>query len=178
MKTKPAFYTVDFITALSKVQCRERLDRANDVRRYGFGASLAPVRQYTVVQDSGVFIIERTFPGALHPIRFQGSLDDDENSGGTWVHGAITHDTENQVLIEGLIVFLAFFLFTVLLYLPLRVRGFAISLPLMLLMLTVFSLRWRALRDSTRDLAASVRRRLYVTPDQVMQNNAHRGQRG
>lgn len=178
MKNKPAFYTVDFITALSKAQCRARLDRDDEVRVRSLGAGLAPMRQFTVVQDSGMFIIERLFPGAIHPIRFQGSLDDDENSGGTWVHGAITHDTENQVLIEGLIVFLVFFLFTALLYLPLRVRGFAISLPLMLLMLMVFSLRWRALRDSTRDLAASVRRRLYVTPEQVMQNNGSRGQRG
>lgn len=175
MKDKPAFYTVDFVTALPKAQCRTRLDREDGIRSRGLGGSLAPMRQYTVVQDSGAFIIERTFAGALHPIRFQGSLDDDETSGGTWVHGAITHDTENQVLIEGLIVFLTFFLLTALLFLRLRVRGFAVSLPLVLLMLTVFSLRWRALRDSTRDLAASVRRRLYVTPDQVTRGSTHRG---
>jgi hypothetical protein len=125
------------------------------------------MQQYTTVEPNGTFTVERTFSGAIRPIRFQGNLDDDAHSDGTWVHGAITSDTENQVLIEGLIVFLFFFMITAVLFLRLRVRSFAISLPLVLLILIIFSLRWRALRESTRDLAAWIRRRLYVTTEQV-----------
>ena len=169
-KTKPAFYTVDFITALPQDQCRQRLERDDAPRAGGFGAGLAPMQQRTLVKGSGAFVIERTFTGALQPVRFEGCLDEDDNSDGTWVHGAITHDTENQVLIEGLMVFLVFFLVTAMLFLRLRVRSLAISLPLLLLLLVVFSLRWRALRRSTRDLAAWVRRRLYVTVDQFKRN--------
>lgn len=166
-KRKPAYYTVDFITALPEDQCRVRLERDDAPRYRGMGSSLAPMQQTTLVQGSGAFTIERTFPGALQPIRFQGRLDDNEAGDGTWVHGAITHDTENQVLIEGLIVFVVFFLLTALLYVRLRLRGLGISLPLMLLVLVVFSLRWRVMRATTRDLTAWVRRRLYVTAEQV-----------
>ncbi len=166
-KRKPAYYTVDFVTALPVAQCRERLERGDSAAYHGPGSSLAPMVQRVVVRGNGAFTIERTYPGALYPIRLTGRLDDDESGGGTWVHGAITHDAENQVLIEGLVVFLLFFLITALLFLRLRARSFVISLPLILLVLVVFSLRWRALRESTRDLTVWVRRRLYLTAEQV-----------
>lgn len=166
-KQKPAYYTVDFITALPKSQCEQRLTRDDEPRYKGLGARLAPMQQYTTVESNGAFTVERTYSGAMRPIRFQGCLDDDANSDGTWVHGTIISDTENQVLIEGLVVFLFFFMITALLFLRLRVRGFMISLPLILLILTIFSLRWRALRESTRDMTAWIRRRLYLTAEQV-----------
>lgn len=160
------FYVVDFVTALPPDRCRERLERDDDPGKT-VRSALVPVRQRALVQTSGAFLVERSFPGALQPIRFSGRLDADDNSSGTWVHGEITHDTENQVLIEGLIVFLTFFLIAVLFYLRLRVRGLIITAPLLLLALTIFSLRWHALRENTRDLAAWVRRRLYLTAEQV-----------
>lgn len=166
-RQKPAYYTVDFVTALPVTQCRERLERDDTPSYRGPGSSLAPMVQRAIVQGNGAFTVERTYPGALYPIRFTGRLDDNEAGEGTWVHGAITHDAENQVLIEGLIVFLLFFLITALLFLRLRARSLVISLPLILLVLVVFSLRWRALRESTRDLAVWVRRRLYLTAEQV-----------
>lgn len=169
-KRKPTYYTVDFTTALPRSQCEERLTRDDAPRIRGRGASLVPMTQHTFVQQNGTFIVERTFSGAIRPIRFQGCLDDAPDDRGTWVHGAITSDTENQVLIEGLIVFVLFFLITALLFLRLRVRSFMISLPLILLVLTIFSLRWRAMRESTRDLAAWIRRRLYVTAGQIRQS--------
>lgn len=162
------------MTALPLSQCRERLDRDEPVQYRGVGSSLAPMTQRTIVQGNGAFTVERTFPGALQPIRFTGRLDDDEASSGTWVHGAITHDTENQVLIEGLIVFLTFFLITALLFLRLRSRSFVVSVPMILFLLVIFSLRWRALRESTRDLAVWIRRRLYLTADQVSRGNGSR----
>jgi hypothetical protein len=125
---------------------------------------------------SDQFIIERTFPAAIRPIRLTGALDPDpEDGGGTWVHGAITHDTENQVLVEGLLVFVAFFLLTMIFFLRLKTRGFMISIPALLMMLTIFSLRWRALRYATRDLALFLRRRLYLTADQVKRESHDAG---
>lgn len=173
---KPIFYTIDFKTALPPAQCQQRFMRAARQRVPGIGYGFAPITQRVVVLKNKQFIIERTFPGAIHPIRLAGCLDPDPDSAedGTWVHGAITHDTENQVLIEGLMVFLVFFLLTAVMFLRLKTRSFLFSLPVLLLMLTVMSLRWRELRVATEDLAHWVRRRLYVTPDQVRRNGMDR----
>ncbi len=166
-KHKPAWYIVDFITALPVTQCVARLERLDALPNRGLGGSLAPVRQRTRLQANRTFTVERTYPGAIHPIRLVGHLDPDAESDGTWVHGAITHDAQNQVLIEGMIVFLAFFLLTALLYLRLRTRGLVISGPLLLATLVVLSARWRALSRTTEDLARWLRRKLYVTAEQV-----------
>ena len=169
-KPKPAHYTVEFTTALSPDQCRARLAGEDAPHYRGPGSSLAPMLQHTFVAEDGAFTIERTYPGALYALRFQGHLDSDTERGGTWVHGAITHDSENQILIEGMIVFLTFFLLMALMYLRLRARSVVFALPLILLILTVFSLRWRALRESTLDMALWVRRKLYVTAEQIRRN--------
>jgi hypothetical protein len=167
-RNKPAYYLIDFTTALPVADCRQRLERSAEHISGWPGSALAPITQQIVLLKNDQFIIERTFPAAMHPIRLTGALDPDpEDRGGTWVHGAITHDTENQVLIEGLLVFVAFFLLTALFFLRLKTRGFMISIPALLVMLTIFSLRWRALRSATRDLALFLRRRLYLTEDQV-----------
>jgi hypothetical protein len=165
-KRKPAYYTVDFVTALPPEACRERLEQEDTRALQGIGGRLAPVAQQVAVSN-GVFTVERTFPGAFSPIRLVGSLDRDESGGGTWVHGAITHDTDNQVMIEGLIVFVLFFLITTLLFLRLKEDSLVITVPLLVLMLVVASARWRALRASTEDLTRWLRRRLYVTKEQV-----------
>ena len=166
-KRKPAYYTVDFITALPLEACRERLEREDALASLGSGGWLAPVTQRVVVSSSGEFTVERTFPGALYPIRLAGNLDRDEPGRGTWVHGAITHDPDNQVMIEGLILFVLFFLVTTLLFLRLKADSLIITLPLLALMLVISSVRWRALRSSTEDLTRWVRRRLYVTKEQA-----------
>ena len=165
-KGKPAHYTIDFVTALSKSDCIDRLDRPVILPARSLGAWLAPMTQQVFVRDSGQFIVERGFPGALHPIRLEGNLEDHED-GGTWVNGAITRDTYNQVLVEGLIVFVAFFVITALLFLRLMTRGLVITLPMLLAVLLVLSIRWRALRAQTLDLTRWLRRRLYVTTDQI-----------
>lgn len=164
---KPAYYTVDFVTALPAAECRERLEEEVKLPARSVGAQFAPLTQRMIMRENGAFIVERGFPGALHPIRFAGSLDPDEASGGTWVHGTITHDTENQVIVEGMIVFLVFFVIAVLFFLRLKEESFLFSVPLLLVMLGVISLRWRALGRATEDTAHWVRRRLYVTKDQV-----------
>ncbi|HVO71420.1 MAG TPA: hypothetical protein VMT24_15325 [Aggregatilineaceae bacterium] len=163
-KRKPAYYTVDFVTALPPEACRERLER-EDAQR--IGGRLVPVTQQVAVSGIGVFTVERRYPGAFSPIRLVGSLDRDESSGGTWVHGAITHDTDNQVMVEGLTVFVLFFLITTLLFLELEADSLLITVPLLVLMLAVSSARWRALRASTEDLTRWLRRRLYVTKEQA-----------
>jgi hypothetical protein len=166
-KRKPAYYTVDFVTALPPEACGERLERGVALPVRGVGSSLAPLTQRTLIRENNTFIVERAFPGAIHPIRLIGHLDPEHDGDGTWVHGAITHDTANQVWIEGLIVFVTFFLLTVLLFFRLRMRVFVISVPMLVTMLIVFSLRWRALRRGTEELSYWLRRRLYLTPDQV-----------
>ncbi len=166
-KRKPAYYTVDFVTALPPDACGERLERGVALPVRGVGSSLAPLTQRALLVENNTFVIERIFPGAIHPIRLVGHLDPDHDAGGTWVHGAITHDTTNQVLIEGLIIFVTFFLLTVLLFLRLKARVFVISVPALVVMLVVFSLRWRVLRRGTEDMSHWLRRRLYLTPDQV-----------
>jgi hypothetical protein len=166
-KRKPAYYTVDFVTALPPEACRERLEREEVLASRGVGSWLAPTTQRVAVSSGGEFTVERTFPGALYPIRLVGNLDRDEPGRGTWVHGAITHDTDNQVMIEGLILFVLFFLVTMLLFLRLKADSLMITLPLLALTLVVSSVRWRALRASTEDLTRWLRRRLYVTKEQV-----------
>lgn len=166
IKRKSPRHTADFVTALGPQACHERLARADASPLSGVGTWLTPVTQHTQVTRDGQFTVERTFAGGLSPIRFVGHLDPDE-SGGTWVHGAITHDTGNQVLVEGLIVFLVFFLVTVLLFLRLRALAFAVSLPVLILLLTVFSARWRTLRRAADDIARWLRQRLYLTDEQV-----------
>ena len=101
-KRKSPRHMADFVTALEPGACRDRLARADASPRTGVGTTLTPIAQHTQVTRDGQFSIERTFAGGLYPIRFVGHLDPHTN-GGTWVHGAITHDTANQVLIEGLI---------------------------------------------------------------------------
>jgi hypothetical protein len=162
-KPKPAYYTVDFVTALAISQCRARLERDVFTPQ---ASQLTPIRQRTLLEGNDQFTIERSFPFALYPIQLKGCLDP-HDQGGTWVHGTITQDTENQVLIEGLIVFLTFFLIAILLYLRLRTRGLIITAPMLLMALYIMSLRWRALRQSTEELAYWLRRRLYLTTEQV-----------
>jgi hypothetical protein len=160
-------YTVDFVTALSPAACCTRLEQCADAPIRVLGGTLAPVTQRTTVQDNDLFLVEREFPGAMRPIRLVGHLDPDEDGDGTWVHGAVTVDAENQVWIEGLFLFGIFFLMAALFFLRLKTRGFFVSVPLFLLLLTLFALRWRALRATTEDLARWLRRRLYVTAEQV-----------
>lgn len=165
-KSKSARYTVDFVTALPPALCRERLDRPLAQPPVGLYGQWLPISQQVILRPDGSFIVERFFPGALKPIRFSGCLDDDQGSGGTWVHGAVTHDTENQVWIEGLLVFLAFFFISALLFVRVKDEAFFVSIPLLLIMLGVMSLRWRALGRATAETAHWVRRVLYVTGDQ------------
>jgi hypothetical protein len=166
-KTKPAYYTVDFVTALPLTACQNRLEEEATLRPRTTGQALAPAQQQITLRESGAFTLERTFPGALHPIRFAGNLDRDEASGGTWIHGSITHDTDNQVLVEGLIIFVVFFIMSALFFVRLKEEGLLCSVPLLLMLLGVASLRWRALRGYTQDVAHWLRRTLYITKDQV-----------
>ena len=48
-----------------------------------------------------------------------------------------------------------------------KTRGLLLLSPLILLVLVLCSIRWRALHAATLDLARWVRRRLYVTPEQL-----------
>ncbi|WP_119067242.1 hypothetical protein [Aggregatilinea lenta] len=167
-KRKLPLYGVDFVTALPVDECVRRLDRAApDPATRGLGAMMAPIEQRVSLGDVRTFTIERRYPGAMHPLRLVGELDTDAKTGGTWVHGAVTHDASNQVLVEGMLLFFAFFLITALFFLRLRAEGFFVSLPVFLLLLIGFSIRWRALRRATEDMGRWVRRKLYVTPGQV-----------
>lgn len=161
----PPRYIADFVTALPLEACRDRLLRA-DGMVVSDGTRLTPVRQRVTVERDGSFVVERVFTGALRPICFHGCLDP-HDSGGTWVHGAITGDAYNQVLIEGLIVFLVAFLITAALFLRVGVRAFAVTLPLLLIALSVASLRWRALHRAAEDVPRWLRQRLYLTAEQV-----------
>jgi len=166
VKRKNPEYEVEFVTALPVRDCMERLERASVPGNRGLVGALAPLRQETLLGDNRTFTVERYFTGALHPIRFVGSLDPD-SSGGTWVHGAITHDTANQVLLEGLSVFVLFFVLAVVFFVALKTRGLLLLSPVILVALVLCSVRWRALHAATLDLARWVRRRLYVTPEQL-----------
>ncbi len=165
-KPKPAHYTIDFVTALPLDQCRDRLERDVFTPQKN---QLTPITQRVQLEGNDQFTIERAFPFALYPIQLKGCLDP-HDTGGTWVHGAITQDTENQVLIEGLIIFATAFLLTMLLFLRLKTRAFVITVPLLLLALYMMSLRWRAIRGTTEDLTRWLRRRLYLTSEQVKRN--------
>jgi hypothetical protein len=164
-RKKSSRYVADFVTALPLERCRERLLHA-DGMTVRSGTRLTPIRQRVTVERDGSFVVERVFAGALRPICFHGCLDP-HDSGGTWVHGAITDDAYNQVLIEGLIVFLAAFLITAALFLRLGVRAFVVTLPLLLMALSVASLRWRALQRAAEDVPRWLRQRLYLTAEQV-----------
>lgn len=164
-KLKPVWYTVDFVTALPVQDCVTRLERLVFLPPSGLGGTLAPVRQQTMIHDTNAFTVERWYPGAIYPIRLVGHLD--RTPEGTHVHGSITHDAANQVLIEGLVVFLTVFLITALLFLRLRARVLVISVPLLLALLTLASIRWRALRAAAEDLTPWLRHKLYVTPQQL-----------
>lgn len=167
-KRKLALYGVDFVTALPVTECIQRLERAApDPARRGLDALFLPIEQRVDLGDVRTFTIERRYPGAMRPLRLAGELDPDAKTGGTWVHGAVTRDAANQVLIEGMLLFFAFFLISALFFLRLRVEGFLVSLPLFLALLVMFSIRWRALRRATEDMARWVRKKLYVTPGQV-----------
>ncbi len=167
-KRKLSLYGIDFVTALPVDECVRRLERpAPDPARRGLDALLVPVEQQVDIGEVRTFTIERRYPGAMRPLRLAGELDPDPQSGGTWVHGAVTHDAANQVLVEGMLLFFAFFLISALFFLRLRGEGFFVSLPLFLLLLIVFSIRWRALRRTTEDMGRWVRKKLYVTPGQV-----------
>ena len=167
MSTKPATYSVDFVTALPKADCIERLEISVVLLNQGWNGTLAPMRQQTLLRENDAFEIIRSFPGALHPIRLVGHLEHDTGNDGTWVHGTITHDTNNQVLVEGMLVFLSFFLLTVVLFLRMRLRGLGVSLPALVVALMVCRVRWHALRQSTEDLTRWLRRKLYVTREQI-----------
>lgn len=167
VKGKRGQQTVDFVTALSPAECVERLDRAYVMPSKGLGASLVSARQVTTVESGGTFVVERRFAGGLYPIRLTGHLDENPDGKGTWVHGALTHDAYNQVLVEGMVVFLTFFLLTVLLFLRLKTRAFIISGPTLILLLTLASARWRVLWRYAEDTPRWLRQRLYLTPEQV-----------
>lgn len=164
-REKSPRYVADFCTALPPDACRDRLIRADGMALRGSGTRFTPVVQRVSVTRDGEFTIERTFPGALHPIRFIGHLDAQE--GGTWVHGALTHDTYNQVLIEGLAIFLVVFLSTAVLFLRVQGRAFLVTLPLLIALLGACSMRWRTLRWATEDVPRWLRQRLYLTAEQV-----------
>lgn len=166
-KRKAPQFTVDFVTALPVEECIQRLERSSELQNRGVGAWLAPIEQQVILSEPRTFTVERRFPGAIQPLQLVGQIDPDPERRGTWVHGAVIRDAANQVLIEGMLLFLGFFLISVLFYLRLRTRGFMISLPIFLLLLIVLSLRWRAIRRATEDMARWVRRKLYVTPNQL-----------
>jgi hypothetical protein len=167
-KHKLPQHTVDFVTALSVQDCRERLAREliGPVNK-GLDNWLAPMEQDTQLLDDKTFVIERSFPGALHPIRLVGHLDPREDAAGTWVHGGVTHDAYHQVIVEGLIAFLGFFLLSALFFLRLRSEGALLAVVIFLPVLAVLMRRWRALNAAAEDAVRWVRRRLYVTRDQV-----------
>jgi len=164
-KRKVPRYTADFITALSPADCRTRLERDPYDMPRGLGGLLAPMVQTTHLDGDG-FTVERSFPGALVPIRFTGQLNLNESGGGTWVHGAVTHDSANQIMLEGLGVFVAFFALSTLLFFRLGADTFAVTVPLAGLALAVLSLRWRALQRAVEDLPRWLRRKLYLTQEQ------------
>ncbi len=166
IKQKPVRTIADFVTALSPDECRERLARSDGVTLRDLDSGFTPITQRVLLTRGGMFTIERTYPGALFPIRFVGHLDPDE-SGGTWVHGAITHDVDNQVMLEGLAVFVLFFLLTAMFYVRLGTRAFAFSLPVLTALLVMFAVRWRVLRHATGDITRWLRQRLYVTEEQA-----------
>jgi len=166
-KRKSPHYVVDFVTALSPADCIDRLKRSDPVRLADIGGPLAGIRQQIMLRANGQFILERTFPWAIYPIQLRGSLDPEDDGSGTWVHGAVTQDTMNQVMIEGLVLFVLFFLVTVLFFLRLKLRALVITAPLFLLLLLILSRRWRTLRHATEDAARWLRRKLYVLPEQV-----------
>ena len=95
-KGKPAHYTIDFVTALSKTDCIDRLDRPVILPARSLGAWLAPMTQQAFVRDADSLSWSAGF-GALHPIGWRAISR--SRDGGTWVNGAITHDTYNQVLV-------------------------------------------------------------------------------
>jgi hypothetical protein len=167
-KNKLPQYAVDFVTALPAQDCRERLERGllTPVNS-GLSSALAPMTQETQLLDETTFLVERSYPGAMHPIRLAGHLDPRDDGSGTWVHGAITHDTYNQVIVEGLLAFAGFFVLSTLFFLRLRADGILLALVVFLPGLILWMLRWRALNRATEDTARWVRRRLYVTRDQL-----------
>jgi len=54
--------------------------------------------------------------------------------------------------------------------LRLKARVFVITGPALVVMLVVFSMRWRTLRRATEDMTRWLRRRLYLTSEQVQQS--------
>jgi len=167
-KGKTPQHTIDFVTALSPAGCIERLqqDELSAPRISGIGGWLAPAQQTVIVHRDNEFTIERRYPGALVPIRLSGQLDQDR-SGGTWVHGAVTHDVENQIWVEGLIVFMAFFVLTTIFFLRLKWDGLLVSIVLFGAILVLATARWRGLNEHAADTARWVRRKLYVTREQL-----------
>lgn len=167
-KEKVPRHTIDFVTALSPAGCIERLQQ-NELSApeiAGMGRWLAPAQQTVIVHRDNEFTLERRFAGAIVPIRMSGLLDQDR-SGGTWVHGSVTHDVENQIWVEGLIVFVAFFILTTLFFLRLKWDGLLLSIVLFGAILALATARWRALNEHAADTARWVRRKLYVTRDQL-----------
>jgi hypothetical protein len=128
---------------------------------------MTPIRERVTITSSRTFVLERFYPGAIQPIRLEGNLDEVERGRGTWVHGGVIRDVSNQVMLEGLLIFIVFFLLTVLLFLRLKADGLIVSIPLLLLTLVVFAARWRVLRLAVDDSVRWVRRKLYVTANQI-----------
>ncbi len=166
-KRKSPHYVVDFVTALSPADCIDRLKRSDPARLADLSGPLTNIRQQIALRANGQFVLERAFPWAIYPIQLRGSLDPADDGDGTWVHGAITQDTMNQVMIEGLVLFVLFFLMTVLFFVRLKLRALLITTPLFLVVLLLLSRRWRTLRRATDDVTRWLRRKLYVLPEQM-----------
>lgn len=166
-KDKRQFPTFDFVTALPLAACSERLERSAEVITKVPVGKLTPIQQRVTMTGSQSFVMERYYPGALQPIRLEGFIDPVEKGSGTWVHGGIARDVSNQIMLEGLLIFVIYFLMAVLLFLRLKTTGFAVSVPVLLILLVAFGARWRVLRLAVDDSVRWVRRKLYVTANQI-----------
>lgn len=166
-KGKRQLPTFDFVTALPPAGCVERMERSTEVITPVNSSILTPVKQRVTMTSNRAFVMERFYPGALQPIRVEGNLDPVEKGPGTWVHGGVIRDVSNQIMLEGLMIFMGFFLLTVLLFFRLKTESFVVSVPLLLVTLVMFGARWRALRQTVDDSVRWVRRKLYVTANQI-----------
>ena len=71
------------------------------------------------------------------------------------------------IVATGLVLFVLFFLVTVLFFVRLKLRALIITAPLFFVLLVLLSRRWRTLRRATEDVTRWLRRKLYVLPEQV-----------
>jgi|GEM_PF-1637216 len=164
-KRKPASHMADFVTVMPIEECRELVGRSVKLYAPGPGGLLTSIQQKTIVRSNDQFVIERHFSGAIKPIRLEGQLDS-TSDGGTHVHGKITTDVENQVVIEGMLLFIIFYALMGLVFLRSGVRGAVVMIPLFLFCLGLGWLRWRALRFFADDVSRWLRRKLYIIEGQ------------